>query len=75
MPCNINVQNFNANGVTENANLDIGNNVQNSHTANSKSVGACFSFGNTSPSVAHMLNNNCDPDISDQGQIDNTSNS
>ncbi|MGR6341874.1 spore germination protein [Priestia megaterium] len=47
--------------------------VQNSHTANSKSVGACFSFGNTSPSVAHMLNNNCDPDISDQGQVDNTS--
>lgn len=74
MPCNINVQNLNTNGVTENANLDIGNNVQNSHTANSKSVGACFSFGNTSPSVAHMLNNNFDPDISDQGQVDNTSN-
>ncbi|MED4256363.1 spore germination protein [Priestia megaterium] len=49
-------------------------NVQNSHTGNSKSVGACFSFGNASPLMAHMLNNNCDPDISDQGQIDNTSN-
>ncbi|MED4156852.1 hypothetical protein [Priestia aryabhattai] len=34
------------------------------HTANSKSVGACFSFGNKSPSGAHMLNNNCGPGIS-----------
>jgi hypothetical protein len=24
--------------------------------------------------MAHMINNNCDPDISDQGQVDNTSN-
>jgi hypothetical protein len=67
MPYSIIVGNVLTNGITQNGNLDFG------HTANSKSVGACFSFGNTSPSVAHMLNNNCDPDISDQGQIDNTS--
>lgn len=69
MPYSIIIGNVLTNGITQNGNLDFGHIVHNSHTANSKSVRVCFSFGNAPPSVAHMLNNNCDP-----GQGDNTSN-
>ena len=71
MPYFINVFNVKTNGVTHNANLDIGATVQNSHTANSKFVGANFSLGDLSPSSSFMGNGNVDTDISDQDQIAN----
>lgn len=45
MPYQINVVNIKVNGATQNGNVDIGQTVQNSHTANSKFVGANFSLG------------------------------
>ncbi|MFE0625046.1 spore germination protein [Priestia aryabhattai] len=74
MPYFIIVGNVLTNSITQNGNLDFGHRLHNSHKANSKLVWTCFSFDNTSSLVAHMINNNCDPDISDQGQVDNTSN-
>lgn len=73
MPYSINVGNVLTNAVTQNGNVDFGHTVHNSHTANSKLVGACISVGNFSPSTAWMANGNFDPDISDQDQIANPS--
>ncbi|MEN8700083.1 spore germination protein [Bacillus infantis] len=61
------------NGVIQNGNIDIGNNLQNSHTANSKYVGACFAIGDCTFVNGSGINAVQDPDISDQGQIDNPS--
>ncbi len=36
MPLQINVFNIVTNGVTQNANIDFGSTIQNSHTANSE---------------------------------------
>jgi hypothetical protein len=73
MPFGINIFNMKTNGVNMNGNVDIGPTVHNSHTANTKSVGACFTMGDLSPANSFMLNANNDPDISDQGQIANPS--
>ena len=56
-----------------NAILAVTHTVHNSHTANSKWVGACISMGNFSPSTSWMANGNFDPDFSDQDQIANPS--
>jgi hypothetical protein len=74
MPYSIIVGNVLTNRITRNRNLDFSHAVHNSHTANSKSVWTCFSFDNTSPLVANIIDNNCAPDLSHQGQVDNTSN-
>ncbi|RIW35086.1 spore germination protein [Bacillus salacetis] len=73
MPYAINIFNIKVNGTTQNGNIDIGPTVQNSHTANSKFVGANFSFGDLSPAAAFLNSGNFDPDVSDQGQIGNPS--
>ncbi|MEK1829985.1 spore germination protein [Priestia megaterium] len=44
MGCIINIENIVTNGLKDNSNVSVGCVVQNSHTANTKSVGACFSF-------------------------------
>lgn len=69
----IKIFNLIVNGITQNANVDIGRNVQNSHTANLKLSGANFSMGNFSPTYSLIITKVQDPDISDQGQIDNPS--
>jgi hypothetical protein len=69
----INIQNLYVNGLSQNANIDIGNNLQNSHTANLKLNGANFSMGDFSPAKSLILSKNQDSDISDQDQIDNPS--
>ncbi|MCK6255681.1 spore germination protein [Fictibacillus sp. WQ 8-8] len=56
------------NGVTQNGNIDIGSTVQNSHTANTKSVGAVVAFGDCSDACAYMINFNEDNDENDMGQ-------
>lgn len=73
MPYFINIFNIKTNGITQNGNFDIGATIHNSHTANSKYIGANFSFGDLSPSYSLMGNSNIDPDISDQDQIVNPS--
>jgi hypothetical protein len=60
MGCIINIENIVTNGLKDNSNVSVGCVVQNSHTANTKSVGACFSFGNGSPAIASMTNSNID---------------
>ncbi|WHY91544.1 spore germination protein [Neobacillus cucumis] len=72
MPYQINIFNIKANGINNNANLDIGQNIQNSHTANSKFVGATFAFGDLSPTGSISVNGFGDPDVTDQGQMGNT---
>ena len=50
MPYLINIFNIKTNGITQNGNFDIGATIHNSHTANSKFIGANFSLGDLSPS-------------------------
>lgn len=69
MPYFINIFNIKTNGVTQNGNLDIGATIHNSHTANSKYIGANFTLGDLSPSTSFMGNGYLDTDISDQDQI------
>ncbi|MBV7504045.1 spore germination protein [Bacillus sp. sid0103] len=73
MPYFINIFNIKTNGITQNGNLDIGATIHNSHTANSKFIGANFSLGDLSPTSSIMGNCQLDPDISDQDQIFNPS--
>ncbi|ALS24300.1 MULTISPECIES: spore germination protein [Paenibacillus] len=73
MPFLINIANMKTNGVTQNGNIDIGATVHNSHTANTKMIGANFALGDISLTVSNMFNAVIDPDISDQDQIANPS--
>ncbi|MBM7645080.1 hypothetical protein JOD45_001291 [Scopulibacillus daqui] len=73
MPYGINIFNMKINGVSKNANVDIGPTIQNSHTANSKAVGPCLAFGDFSPANSLSYNNYFDPDVADQGQTANPS--
>lgn len=73
MPYFINILNIKTNGINQNGNMDIGANIQNSHTANSKFIGANLSLGDLSPSTSLMGNSSIDTDISDQDQIANPS--
>ncbi|MFB9761646.1 MULTISPECIES: spore germination protein [Bacillaceae] len=73
MPYAINVFNIKVNGVTQNGNIDIGPTVHNSHTANSKMMGACFTLGDLSFANSVMATGVNDSDISDQGQVANPS--
>lgn len=73
MPYIINIFNMKTNSLSNNANIDFGPTNQNSHTANSKWVGANLANGDFSPASAIMLNAQLDPDISDQDQIANPS--
>ncbi|MBM7714629.1 spore germination protein [Siminovitchia sp. FSL H7-0308] len=69
MPYFINILTMKTNGITKNGNLDIGAVIQNSHTANTKFIGANLSLGDLSPSTSLMGNGSIDTDISDQDQI------
>ena len=73
MPFLINIFNIKTNGITSNGNFDIGATIHNSHTANSKFIGANISLGDISPSSSFMGNSYVDPDVSDQDQIANPS--
>ncbi|UOQ45087.1 spore germination protein [Halobacillus salinarum] len=73
MPFLINVFNVKTNGVTQNANLDFGGIVQNSHTANSKNIGINFSNGDLSSSASCMANSYFDTSLTDQDQNANPS--
>ncbi|HET7658159.1 MAG TPA: spore germination protein [Bacillales bacterium] len=74
MPYFIQFFNMKTNGVTMNGNIDVGPTVQNSHTANTKSIGANFNIGDFTIANSLMCNRGVDPDISDQGQISNPAN-
>ncbi len=69
----INIFNLYVNGMAQNANINIGRSLQNSHTANMKLSGANFSMGDCSPSNPLIFTATQDSDISDQGQIENPS--
>ncbi|WP_059171705.1 spore germination protein [Bacillus sp. FJAT-27445] len=73
MPYFINIFSMKTNGITSNGNLDVGAVIHNSHTANSKYIGANISLGDLSPTTSFMGTNSIDPDISDQDQIANPS--
>ncbi|EIT84719.1 hypothetical protein A374_13545 [Fictibacillus macauensis ZFHKF-1] len=65
MQFSFNIKNVVTNGITQNGNIDIGSSLQNSHTANTKSVGAVFTFGDCSDACAYMINLNEDNDEND----------
>jgi len=71
----INIFNLHVNGMAQNANINIGRILHNSHTANLKLFGANFSMGNFSPSNSLIITGIQDSDISDQGQSENPSSS
>lgn len=73
MPNQINIFNIKVNGANQNGNIDIGPTVHNSHTANSKFIGANFSLGDFSPTSAVLNSKMLDTDFSDQDQIGNPS--
>ncbi|WP_033829145.1 spore germination protein [Bacillus andreraoultii] len=73
MPYQINILNIKVNGNTQNANIDIGPTVHNSHTSNTKFYGANFSQGDLSPTFSQMNTGNLDADVSDQDQNANPS--
>ncbi|NYE08695.1 hypothetical protein F4694_005544 [Bacillus niacini] len=73
MPYQINIFNIKVNGANQNGNIDIGPTVHNSHTANSKFIGANFSLGDFSPTFSQMNSGMLDTDVSDQDQIANPS--
>ncbi|WP_462410517.1 spore germination protein [Neobacillus sp. Marseille-QA0830] len=73
MPFQINIFNFKINSFNNNSNISLGPSLQNSHTANSKLVGGNFVLGDFSPAKSCSFNKFVDPDISDQGQIENPS--
>ena len=71
----INIYNLHVNGMTQNASLNIGRTLHNSHTANVKLFGANFSMGNYSPASSRIIIVVHDSDNSDQGQSENPSSS
>jgi hypothetical protein len=68
----IRVGRIDVNGVTQNGSLNVseGSIVHNSHTANSKYFGACFTIGDFSQAKCIMYNWVKSTVFSDQGQID-----
>lgn len=73
MPFQINIFNIKTNGINNNANVSLGPAIHNSHTANTKLVGANIGFGDFSPVSSFSLNCVGDVDVSDQDQIANPS--
>ena len=69
----IKIYNLHVNGIAQNANINLGSTVQNSHTSNIKLFGANFSMGDFSPANSLNITVTQDSDISDQGQTDNPS--
>lgn len=73
MPFQINIFNIKTNAINNNANISLGPAVHNSHTANTKLVGANIGMGDFSPNSSISANGVGDFDISDQDQIANPS--
>ncbi|MBY0099380.1 spore germination protein [Mesobacillus maritimus] len=73
MPYQINILNLKVNGANQNGNIDVGPTVHNSHTANSKFIGANISMGDFSPTSSVSSSGTIDTDVSDQDQIANPS--
>ncbi|MBT2733202.1 spore germination protein [Bacillus sp. ISL-7] len=71
----INIFNLHVNGMAQNASINIGRTLHNSHTANLKLFGANFSMGDYSPANSVIITVTQDSDISDQGQNENPSSS
>ncbi|MEH6954548.1 spore germination protein [Neobacillus drentensis] len=71
----INIFNLHVNGMAQNASINIGRTLHNSHTANLKLFGANFSMGEFSPANARIIQVIQDSDTSDQGQSENPSSS
>lgn len=69
----INIYNLTVNGVTQNANINIGRTLQNSHTSNLKLYGANFSMGDFSPAHSLNITKVQAQETSDQGQMENPS--
>lgn len=69
----IKIFNLLVNGITQNANINIGRTLQNSHTSNMKLYGTNFSMGDFSPAKSLIITVVQDSDISDQGQTKNPS--
>lgn len=73
MPFQINIFNIKTNAINNNANINLGPGIHNSHTANAKLVGANIGFGDFSPAGSCSFNGVGDMDITDQDQIANPS--
>jgi hypothetical protein len=71
----INIFNLYVNGMAQNANINIGRTLQNSHTANMKIFGANFSMGDYSPVSSVIIMGIQATGISEQGQTENPSSS
>ena len=71
----INIFNLHVNGMAQNASINIGRTLHNSHTANLKLFGANFSMGEFSPANSQIIQVVQDSDTSDQGQSENPSSS
>jgi hypothetical protein len=69
----INISNLHVNGMAQNASINIGGVLHNSHTANVKLFGANFSMGDFSPSSSLIITviqegQNKSPSSSDNSQ-------
>jgi hypothetical protein len=73
MPFQINVFNIKTNSINNNGNISLGPAVHNSHTANTKWIGANIGLGDISPTSSASFNGYADLDVSDQDQIANPS--
>ena len=71
----INIFNLHVNGMAQNASINIGRILHNSHTSNLKLFGANFSMGDYSPANSVIITVTQDSDTSDQGQNENPSSS
>lgn len=56
MANSIRINNFVVNSLTNNANINFGGTVQNSHTANSSIIGANYSFGDGCMILSKSIN-------------------
>jgi hypothetical protein len=74
MPTNIHILSMKINSISSNGSVNIGESFHNSHTANSKSTGANSSYGDQTPTTAHMKNVYVDPDFNDQNEVGNFDN-
>jgi hypothetical protein len=62
MKFTINITHFMVNSLANNANINIGPTYQNSHTANSKTIGTNLNFGDNGSKLSKIFNNGTNPE-------------
>ncbi|WP_082232580.1 spore germination protein [Halobacillus massiliensis] len=70
----VNIFSIKVNSIASNGSFNIGESFHNSPTANTKSQGQNSSYGDMAPASSGMENVFIDPDLNDQGEIANPTN-